>query len=442
MSTDVRRLAAAALTALLPAALSLVAFTTATARAADGDADSGGGPSAGQRIAQALRTSPVYVDDAYAEAVPPSRQRQLAEQVRRTGLPIKVVLTPLTKGDAFDGDSDVLAGVVRDRFPDRRELIVITTDSDFPDSLEGYEWPADTHQAHDAVAATGLLAETRNAGLADLTARAVDLVAEGKGRQRYEEALEKLDGSAPPGARASEPPASGPSSNGAGRWWLRPLVAVPVLALTALAARALARARRTSPAVPQLVFATARAADESRLRSRAEAEVLALGEATRAADASTTPGLQDALDAYAAAGKVLDEARGLPDLAGVLALTHEGRAALTGSPGLPLCFFDPRHGRAALRTHWRRLGRRDGLDVAVCQECADTLRDRRAPSVLTDRDASGRTVPYFEVPPGRSPWAVSGYGSLLPVTAGLRRCATGSLAGERRRTVLRRRTNR
>ncbi|GAP53132.1 hypothetical protein [Streptomyces azureus] len=402
MSTDIKRV-----TTVL-AALLLAALTTTPARAADGD-----GPSAGQRIAEALRTSPVYVDDAYADAVQPSRQRQLAERIRRTGLPIKVVLRPLTKGDAFDGDSDVLAGVVRDRIPDQRELILITTDGDFPDSLNGYEWPADTHQARDAVTAAGFLDETRDAELADLTAKAVELVAEGNGRERYEEAMKDLDG-AP--ARKPEPVAPGAS-----RWWLWPLAAVPALALTALATRALvrSRSRRTAPAVPQLVFTKARAADEAELRRRAEAEVLALGEATQAAGVSTTPGLQQALDAYAAAGRVLDEARGVPDLAGVLALAQEGRDALACSPGLPLCFFNPLHGRAALRTGWRPLGRQDRLDVAACQDCADALRDRRAPEVLTDRARDGRTVAYFELPAGRSVWSATGYGSLASPLDGI-----------------------
>ncbi|MEU0193067.1 hypothetical protein ABZ250_24830 [Streptomyces afghaniensis] len=397
MSTDVRRV----ITVL--AALLLAALTTTPARAADGDA-----PSAGQRIAEALRTSPVYVDEAYADAVPPSRQRQLADRIRRTGLPIKVVLTPLTKGDAFDGDSGVLAGIVRDRLQDQRELILITTDGEFPDYLNGYEWPADTHQTRDAVAAAGFLDETRDAGLADLTAEAVDLVAEGKGTQRYEEATK------------DDAPVSKPGPGGS-RWWLWPLVAVPALALTVIAARALvrSRSRKTAPAVPQLVFATARAADEAELRRRAEAEVLALGEATQAADVSTTPDLQHALDAYAAAGRVLDEARGVPDLAGALALAQEGRGALAGSPGLPLCFFNPLHGGAALRTGWRPLGSRDRLDVAVCQDCADALRARRAPEVLTDTDEDGRTVPYFELPAGRSVWAATGYGSLMPPLEGI-----------------------
>ncbi|MFC9504933.1 hypothetical protein [Streptomyces sp. NPDC057002] len=413
MSTDVKRVTIV-LTALLLAALTT---TASPAAAADGDS-----PSAGQRIADALRTSPVYVDEAYADAVPPSRQRELAQQIRRTGLPIKVVLTPLARGDAFDGDSGVLAATVRDRLPEQRELVLITTDGDFADSLDGHEWPADTHQTRDAVAAAGFLDETRDAGLADLTGKAVELVAEGKGTQRYEEAMKDLDGSASPSA-PSDPDDSAASSaasySGGSAWWL--LVGVPVLALAAaLAARGGIRSRKTAPAVPQLVFATAREADEAELRRRAEAEVLALGEATRAADLSTTPGLQHALDAYAAAGTILDDARGLPDLAGVLALAQEGQDALTGTDtALPLCFFHPLHGRAAQRTGWRPLGRRDRLDVAVCRECADALRDRRAPEVLTDKDEDGRTVPYFELPAERSVWAATGYGSLRAPLAGI-----------------------
>ncbi|GAA2607840.1 hypothetical protein GCM10010304_68350 [Streptomyces roseoviolaceus] len=413
MSTDVKRVTTV-LTALL-----LAALTTTASPGAAWAADSAG-PSAGQRIANALRTSPVYVDEAYADAVPPSRQRQLERQIRRTGLPIKVVLRPLTKGDAFDGDADVLAGTVRDRLPDQRELVLITTDGDFADSLDGYEWPGDTHQTRDAVAAAGFLDETRDAGLADLTGKAVELVAEGRGTERYEEAIKDLDGSAAPSATPDDSAATSAASySGGSAWWL--LIGVPVLALAAaLAARGGIRSRKTAPAVPQLVFATARAADEAELRRRAEAEVLALGEATQTADLSTTPGLQHALDAYAAAGTVLDGARGLPDLAGVLALVQEGRDALTGTDGaLPRCFFHPLHGRAALRTGWRPLGRRDRLDVAVCQECADALRDRRAPEVLTDTDEDGRTVPYFELPAERSVWAATGYGSLTAPLAGI-----------------------
>lgn len=57
--------------------------------------------------------------------------------------------------------------------------------------------------------------------------------------------------------------------------------------------------------------------------------------------------------------------------------------------------------------------------MAVCQECADALRGRRAPEVLTDTDEDGRTVPYFELPAERSVWAATGYGSLTAPLAGI-----------------------
>ncbi|WP_258314692.1 hypothetical protein [Streptomyces sp. Act143] len=376
----------------------------------------GAAESPGEHIANALRKSPVYVSDAYADAVPPSRRRQLTKQIAATGLPIKVVLTPLTKGDNFDGEADTLASVIHDRLG-LREFILITTDGDFTDSLNGYEWPADTHQTHDAVAAAGFLDETRDAGLADLTAKAVELVAAGNGTRVYEEAIQDLGTSAP---APSPTPTPEPDTQESTWAWLLP--AIPTLALLTLGALLLVRRRRRaggppppSPfAYPQAVFAAAEAADESALRRRAEAEVIALGEAAQAASPGATPSLERALDAYSAASKVLDAARGLPDLAGVLALVTEGRDALTDTvSALPLCFFNPLHGRATRRTTWRPLGRRDRAQVATCAACTGALRHHRAPEVLTDTTTDGHQVPYFEVPAERSVWAATGYGSLL-----------------------------
>jgi len=181
--------------AVLAAALMTVLLPTAPSWAAE---------SPGEHIANALHDSPVYVADAYADAVPPSRQRQLTQQIAATGLPIKVVLTPLTKGDAFDGEAKTLASVVHDRLG-LRKFILITTDGDFTDSLNGYEWPSDTHRTRDAVAAAGFLHEMRDAGLADLTSKAVELVAEGDGTRVHEEAVQHL------GDAAAASPTSNPS---------------------------------------------------------------------------------------------------------------------------------------------------------------------------------------------------------------------------------------
>nr|WP_240436539.1 hypothetical protein [Streptomyces sporangiiformans] len=363
-------------------------------------------PSPGERIATALRESPVYVDPSYEGSVPPTRQKELARQITRTGLPIKVVLTPLTKGDSFNGDSATLAEVVHDRLG-LRDLILITTDGDFTDSLNGYEWPGEAHQTEDAVATVGFLDEMDDAGLADRTAKAIELIEDGDGKNAYEEATKDLGGEGDDSA--STQPKS-PRDEATSSWLWPTLVAVPTLA-AAFVTFLFVRRRGPRLTYPRAVFTAARAADEADVRRQAEAEVLSLGESVRSAP-SSTPGLQRALDAYAAAGTVLDAARGLPDLAGALALAAEGRDALDAAPApLPLCFFNPLHGRAADRIAWRALGRRESLRVAACTTCAEAVRTRRAPEVLMDTAEDGRRLPYFEV--SHSIWARTGYGSLL-----------------------------
>ncbi|GLW70504.1 hypothetical protein Kpho02_28030 [Kitasatospora phosalacinea] len=399
----------ALLTALLLACTVLLGTGAPAARAADPTPAT---TATGASIAAALKTSPVYVDPAYAAAVTPAQQQQLAEQIAATGLPIKVVLVPLEKGDAFDGDDRAMASVVQERLG-QSPLIMIT--SSYGSWLSGYEWPVgDTHQARDAASAVGLLKELKDAGLAAKVGRAVELIGTGKGTEVYRAESDRLDRerSARPRTedRADDTPSG--SSLTSGPFAIAAVLVLALVVGSALLVRSRRRPRHTAFTFPDAVFAADRAADEAGLRRRAADEVLALGTALDGADGATTPGLGRALDAYDAAGRVLDAADGLPDLAGVLALAAEGRAALADGPRLPLCFFDPRHGTAARRTTWRPLGRRERVDVAVCADCAQALKARRSPQVLAVRD-QGRTVPYFEVPAERSLWAATGYGSLL-----------------------------
>ncbi|MFD0296241.1 hypothetical protein [Streptomyces sp. NPDC127118] len=392
--------AAGLLTALLLACTSLLG-TGAPARAET----AGTGPTAAT-IAESLATDPVHVDPSYAAAVDPAQEQALVDRIAATGLPIKVVLVPLKKGDAFDGDARTLAAVVKERLGEQK-LILITTD-EYGKWLNGTEWPTDTHQTRDAVSAVGFLKELDDAGLAARVGKAVELIKAGNGTAVYEAETARID------KEYSARPKDEEHASGGGSATLLTVVSVLVLAV---AGAAFVLRRRRSPrhtvfSFPDAVFAADQAADEAGLRRRAAAELLALGEAVEQADGSTTPGLSRALDAYDAAGRVLDAARGLPDLVGVLALVAEGRSALVPAPGLPLCFFDPRHGTAVRRTTWRPLGRRERVDVAVCEDCAQSLRARRSPQVLAVRDR-GRTVPYFEVPAERSLWAATGYGSLL-----------------------------
>lgn len=407
MSGEARRFTSRGAGGILLAGWLLVTLL-ATARPA------GAEPSPGQRIAGALATSPVYVDPAYAAAVPPAERTRLVTRIQRTKLPIKVALVPLVKGDAFDGDPTVLADVLHERLG-LRELILVTLGSS-SDSLNGEEWPDGKHQAFHAVAAVEFQGDMQNAGLAARLNRAVDLIAQGDGDRVYQDATASLDGS--PTSSATVTSAKGGASGGGS--------AVPVVLGSLFAVllcggggvwlvrrRRSGRRRHGSPfAFPEAVFAAEEAADASALRRRAEAEVIALGEVLDDADPAR-PGLGRALDAYAAAGKVLDGAAGTPDLVGVLVLVAQGRDAFEGrADALPLCFFDPLHGRAVRRLDWRPLGRTRTLHIAACRACAQAVRGHRAPEVLTDVGPDGRRVPYFEVPAARSVWAATGYGAM------------------------------
>ncbi|MBQ0984691.1 hypothetical protein KBZ10_09210 [Streptomyces sp. F63] len=413
------------------------------ARAADPVA----APGSSAEIAAALAESPVYVAGRYRSAVPAGEQRALERQIERTGLPVKVVLLPFEHDDRWSGDSDQLAGALRERLTSsgREQLVLITVRGWTDDGLAGYEWPDDSrYDAFHAALAVNTQQDLQDEPLGTRVARAIDIVEAGTGLREYEKAKAAAD------AREADEKDRADGTDGAegtegtdgrpGASLLLPAAgAAAVLVLAAGVVRWL-RARRRAALpypVPGPVFAAAREADEQAVRRRAQEEVLRLGEELGELESGTSPSdaeaLRRALDAYAAAGTVLDGARGLPDLAGVLALVAEGRDALgtmpagkrragKGTPGLPLCFFHPLHGRAVRRITWRPLGRRESLQAAACAECTRAVRARRAPETLMHRH-EGREVPYFDVPAHQSLWAATGYGSLgtEPLTARVQR---------------------
>ncbi|MFI0784810.1 hypothetical protein ACH4Q6_04310 [Streptomyces lydicus] len=373
---------------------------------------SAGQRSPGQKIADALRRSPVYVDPSLATAVDGEQQRKLVDQIRQTRLPIRVVLVPLVEGDSWGGKPEQLAEVVHDRMGGGPSILL--TLGDYSDDIAAREWPSGAHQAVHAAAAVFFQDDMKGAGPARRLARAISIIKAGNGDEVYRKATAGLGSPTPGPDRAA----------GAGAGQGSPLIRVlslvggPLLLVAAagllLRRRARLRDLSTPFALPRSVFAAAREADEAGLRERAGEEVVRLGEEARGAQGDPTA-VTRALDAYAAAGTVLDRARGTADLAGVFALIAEGRAALSPAPApvtLPLCFFHPLHGPAVRRIPWRPLGRREQLRVAACEVCLRAVRSRRAPEVLTDR-LEGRPVPYFEVPAEDSLWAATGYGSLL-----------------------------
>ncbi|WP_307866022.1 hypothetical protein [Streptomyces smyrnaeus] len=442
MSTELRAAPGAhfARPARLPA-LVLACVATALALALGGAGRAGAADDRpGDRIAEGLRKSPVYVDPSYAQAFPADKQRKLAEKIKASGLPVRVVVVPLIAGDAWGGDPKKMVDVVRYRLAEgqSKEAVYMTL-SENDGFLNGYEFPRrGKYQAFWGVAAVGHEEGMRDKSLYAKFSRALEIVKSGNGDKVYEKATEDL-GSDRPSGNGDGAEAEAGAEDGDGGGGLSPLVlgALIVAGLAVLVAAGLVhrtvRARRSSSSIrvpftsPRSVFATARKAGVRDLRKRVQRELLAYNEELLAhepsEDGADSDLLQLSLDAYAAAGKVLDDARDIPDLAGVLALLEEGRDALRRSEpsasaraaALPLCFFHPLHGRAADRIRWRPLGRRESLSVAACGDCAAAVAARRAPEVLT-QTLQDRRVPYFEVPPEDSLWAATGYGSLTEDT--------------------------
>ncbi|HEV2059065.1 MAG TPA: hypothetical protein VGR11_06895, partial [Solirubrobacteraceae bacterium] len=120
---------------------------------------------------------------------------------------------------------------------------------------------------------------------------------------------------------------------------------------------------------------------------------------------------QHALDAYAAARRVLASEPRMVDLVGALVLVEDGSRALAAAEALeagrpaprtaPLCFFDPRHPGSTRPVAWQ-----GGLTVPACTTCRAALRANRPPDALLD---DGR--PWFET---ESLWARTGFGVFAP----------------------------
>lgn len=180
------------------------------------------------------------------------------------------------------------------------------------------------------------------------------------------------------------------------------------------------------------------------IRADLEPRLVEVGERLAESDLTLRAGEEDAtrdyllaLDAYAAAGKLLDEATEPPDLAGVAVLIdiaaahfaaalarHVGR---TAPHRRVQCFYNPLHGPASTGSDASRRPKKR-VRQAVAQQarfpmCADCKHRARAnepldvlPAAVTVRTGRrGRAlvaVPYFAVPRERSLWTATGYGSL------------------------------
>jgi hypothetical protein len=343
------------------------------------------------KIVAALRRSPVYVAPSLASALP--TPQRLLDAIRSAPVPVFAVIVPLVAGGEWP-DAEHLADAVHRRLG--RDGVYLTLDEGSPNDVGAREYGVD-RDSIEAAGAVNLDPAMDSASLTDRLTRCAQLIASGQAHAAYKKQSDALDQR----IRDDRP------THRAGGHAVAYGVGGGSVAVAAVAGLLVWRQRRM-PRVrrPRPVLTSARTTAE--LRSHAEAELVKLGEALEDARGDAT-GLRDALDAYSAAGKALDAARTVPDLAGVLVLVDMGadaaEAARGGRGPSPLCFFNPLHGDGPVSVRWRAVGGRERLTVRACAACARAVRGRKAPDVLKD----GAT-PYYEVDPARSVWATTGYG--------------------------------
>lgn len=375
--------------------------------------------SATERIVAALEESPVHIDPSYANAFPEDHAADIAQRIDDSGEPLRVLAVPLIEGGEWSGDADSMAAAVHDRIGGRAHYLVLDGNS-----LSGHDFaPEDPEdrRAHNGAltASTELGYDARATELLD---RAVEVALSDDPRAAWEAANEERE--------------SGPFD------WLYTLGPVGytlymilpwILAGLALLGLGFGiyrwRRPRAVPSLPQhAAFDNANRARRDELERRAADELVELGarlsEAVPADDDAAAGELHKALDAHAAARRVHDALPGtgaLVDIVGVLVLLDvaEDRLARAvvpardrrSTPVRSHCYANPLHGTDTKVTRWREFGGRSDIKVPLCAPCAEAVRERRRPTVLSDHHG-GREVPYYEVPAAESVWAATGYGTL------------------------------
>ncbi|GLU49575.1 hypothetical protein [Nocardiopsis ansamitocini] len=375
-------------------------------------------PSPSATIADALSQRPVYVDPSLESVLSAEAQEGLVEQIESSDESIYVIVVPLVRGDAWDGDEEQLIGVVSDRLEGDGRFLAMGADS----RLDGKDYGGGSSHALYAALAVNIDPEMDNAPLATRLERAVDLTAAGTGEQEYERLYEERDtGGSGLGGLLSGASGQGARS-GTGLLLGGGALLVVVVGLGLL----LVRRRRTNalpPPLPHSTFAAIDTAQAAQLRSELRSAVTEQGErlasfSLEGASEKAGTAFQKALDAGQAAGKALDETSDLAGLAGVRVLldmssealeaTRAGRSAPAPSPH---CFFNPLHKGATAPASWRAVGSRQRVRVPACVQCAGALKTHREPEALPATH-EGRRIPYYEVPAERSVWAATGYGTL------------------------------
>jgi hypothetical protein len=180
-------------------ALAAAAAATVTVVGAGAALSPGAAQSAtqGQRIAAALRVSPLYVDPALSGAFPAPARAALLSEISKAPVPVFVLAVPLPPGGEW-ANGDQLAAVVHAYLG--RAGIYLTIDAQLSTEIDAYTWPSDPYgtgagpyYAADAALAANLAPATRGAALEQKFLTCVGLIADGQAVPAYQAALRQFD---------------------------------------------------------------------------------------------------------------------------------------------------------------------------------------------------------------------------------------------------------
>ncbi|MFD8588950.1 hypothetical protein ACFV1B_05280 [Streptomyces sp. NPDC059637] len=363
-----------------------------------GTAGTAGAATGVEKIAEQLRSSPVYVDPAASDKLSAAEAQDLAARIRDSGVPIYVAVLPADPSYGGGRIFDRLRAAVGEP-----GVYAVALGSDFGAASDSSVLPGSTSRS---IAARNVQEHPGDpSAILDGFVADVSAAVAGGGT----------------GDRGS-PGTGGSSGAGAG-------VLVTMLVLLGLLAGAgLYGARRSAR----------RRREEEReqleqVRAAVEEDITAYGEALdrldfHPSDPKATPQMLEdygrALDAYETAKARSAAARRPQDVRAVSEALEDGRFSLAvldarreGRPlpeRRPPCFFDPRHGPSVEDAQWAP----DGgslRPVPVCAADAARIADGLDPAVRTV-SVDGRQRPYWDAGPAYAPWAggyYGAYGSML-----------------------------
>lgn len=368
------------------------------------------------QIAEKLRRAGLVIDASLQDAVPDAQRRAVLRAIDAAPYPVWIALVPLTAGDRYGGDSRRFLSVLHGRLG--RDGVYVTVNERL---LTARAYGVDDDEQPDLEKASTVAnfeSDDFDEPQIDKVRRFVEVLRAPDLAARYARTEARLAERRERSPLAPSQPREKGEDGDSGAGWVLP-VGVGLVALLALGGLPLARRRRharpapeDAPVIPARVFEHARTAQAGDLREEIEERLVAFAEHVDRAEVPAREAAQErqqhALDAYAAARRVLQLEPRMVDLVGALVLVEDGSRALAAAEALeagrpapspaPLCFFDPRHPGETRPVAWK-----PSLTVAACPACTAELSAQRPPDALLD---AGH--PWFEAD---SLWARTGFGA-------------------------------